>query len=125
VLRTWIGIGPQIEGLGHLGENGLYFNCNDEKDFVAITGLKKLGTHQIPPLVGRGVIFDMAKRVGPTACGVVLPVFGRTCPAAGDACRRSPKQSHSSIWLNLDSQTKCDTGYIRDRHGNTVQPPHT
>jgi hypothetical protein len=24
----------------------------------------------------------------------------------------------------LDSQTKCDTGYIRDRHGNTVHPPH-
>jgi hypothetical protein len=25
----------------------------------------------------------------------------------------------------LDSQTKCDTGYVRDRHGNEkVQPPY-
>ncbi len=27
-------------------------------------------------------------------------------------------------WDLLDSHTKCDTGYVRDRHGNTVQPPH-
>lgn len=64
ILQTWIGIGPQIDGLGHLGENGIYYNCNDEKDFAAITGLTKLGVHNIPPLVGRGVILDMAKHFG-------------------------------------------------------------
>ncbi len=26
------------------------------------------------------------------------------------------------FWWWLDSHTKCATGYIRDRHGNTVQP---
>lgn len=64
LVQTWLGIGPQIDGLGHLGEGGLYYNCNDEKDISAITGLKKLGTHQIPPLVGRGIIIDMAKHFG-------------------------------------------------------------
>ena len=24
----------------------------------------------------------------------------------------------------LDSQTKCDTGYARDRHGSQIQPLH-
>ena len=64
VLQTWVGIGSQIDGLGHLGENGLYYNCNDEKDFAGITGLTKMGVHNIPPLVGRAVIIDMAKHAG-------------------------------------------------------------
>lgn len=61
LMQLWIGIGPQIDGLGHLGVDGMYYNCNDEKDFAAITGLKKLGTHGIPPIVGRGVLIDMTK----------------------------------------------------------------
>ena len=64
VLQTWVGIGSQIDGLGHLGEKGLYYNCLDEKEISVITGLTKLGVHNIPPLVGRGVILDMAKHMG-------------------------------------------------------------
>ena len=64
ILQTWVGIGSQIDGLGHLGEGGMYYNCNDEKDFAAITGLTRLGVHAIPPLVGRAVIVDMAAHAG-------------------------------------------------------------
>lgn len=61
LVQTWLGIGPQIDGLGHLGQDGVYYNCNNEKDFAAITGLKKMGVHNIPPLVARGVLIDMAR----------------------------------------------------------------
>ncbi len=61
VAHLWFGIGPQIDGLGHVGEGGMYYNCNDEKDFAAITGLTKMGVHNIPPMIGRGVLIDMAK----------------------------------------------------------------
>ncbi|WP_158966122.1 cyclase family protein [Chachezhania sediminis] len=64
IIHTWIGIGSQLDGLGHVGEDGMYYNCNDEKDFADLTGLKKLGTHAVPPLVGRAVILDMAKQAG-------------------------------------------------------------
>lgn len=64
ILQTWVGIGSQIDGLGHLGEKGYYYNCLDEKEISQITGLTKLGVHDIPPLVGRGVILDMAKHMG-------------------------------------------------------------
>lgn len=64
LLQTWVGIGSQIDGLGHLGEGGLYYNCLDEKEISAITGLTKLGVHDIPPLVGRGVVLDMAGHMG-------------------------------------------------------------
>ena len=64
LLQTWIGIGSQLDGLGHLGEDGMYYNCLDEKEVSAISGLTKLGTHAVPPLVGRAVIIDMAKHMG-------------------------------------------------------------
>ncbi|MEW9920045.1 cyclase family protein [Marimonas sp. MJW-29] len=64
VLQTWIGIGSQLDGLGHLGEHGKYYNCLDEKEISVITGLTKLGTHDVPPLVGRGVVLDMAAQAG-------------------------------------------------------------
>ncbi len=64
IVQVWLGIGSQIDGLGHLGQEGIYYNCNDEKDFAAITGLKKLGTHNIPPLISRGVVIDMTAHFG-------------------------------------------------------------
>lgn len=64
ILQTWIGIGSQLDGLGHLGEDGMYYNCLDEKEISQITGLTKLGTHDVPPLVGRGVVLDMAAQAG-------------------------------------------------------------
>lgn len=64
LLQTWIGIGSQLDGLGHLGEHGEYYNCLDEKEIAPITGLTKLGTHAVPPLVARAVIIDMARHFG-------------------------------------------------------------
>ncbi len=71
VTQLWWGTGPQIDGLGHLGEAEMFYNCNDGKDFAKLTGLTKLGIHTIPPLVGRGIMIDMAKHngVGAMAAG--------------------------------------------------------
>jgi kynurenine formamidase len=60
MAQLWFGVGPQLDGLGHMGEAGIYYNCNEAVDFIDISGLKKLGTHNVPPLVGRGVLLDMA-----------------------------------------------------------------
>jgi transposase len=27
------------------------------------------------------------------------------------------------VRINVDSHSKCDTGYVRSRHGNEIQPP--
>lgn len=64
VAHLWFGIGSQLDGLGHAGVDGVYYNCNHEKDFAELTGLTKLGIHKVPPLVGRGVVIDMAKHFG-------------------------------------------------------------
>ena len=56
-----MGIGSQIDGLGHMGINHTYYNGNHASDFVANTGLTKLGIDRLPPIATRGVLLDMAK----------------------------------------------------------------
>ena len=64
IFIGWLGIGSQIDGLGHLGEDGEYYNCNHAKDFSSIGGLTKLGIENVPPIVTRGIILDMAAHYG-------------------------------------------------------------
>ncbi|MBT5701452.1 MAG: cyclase family protein, partial [Gammaproteobacteria bacterium] len=64
IFSGWLGIGSQIDGLGHLGENGVYYNCNHAKDFAAVGGLTKLGIENVPPIVTRGIVLDIAAHYG-------------------------------------------------------------
>jgi kynurenine formamidase len=64
MFQGWFGIGSQLDGLGHLGYDGMYYNCNDAKDFAQITGLTKLSTDKVPPMVARGVVLDVAGHYG-------------------------------------------------------------
>jgi kynurenine formamidase len=61
ILMTYLGIGTQLDGLGHLGIGHRYYNGLQAKDFVAPDGLKKLGTETIPPIATRGLLLDMTK----------------------------------------------------------------
>ena len=60
MITGWAGIGSQLDGLGHIGIDGLYYNCNKAADFAATDGLKKLGVEHVPPIATRGVLLDMA-----------------------------------------------------------------
>jgi len=60
IIDTWVGIGSQLDGLGHLGVEHVYYNGNKLADFADPTGLKKLGIEKVPPMVTRGVLLDMA-----------------------------------------------------------------
>lgn len=64
LLLTWLGVGSQLDGLGHLGSDHVYYNNLHASEFVTPTGLTKLGTHEIPPIVTRGVLLDMARHFG-------------------------------------------------------------
>jgi kynurenine formamidase len=65
IFHGWFGIGSQLDGLGHMGgPEGIYYNCNDARDFAHLDGLTKLGTHQVPPIVARGIVLDMAAHKG-------------------------------------------------------------
>ena len=64
IVTGWVGIGSQIDGLGHAGIDNLYFNCNKAADFTMPDGLKKLGIENVPAVATRGVLLDMAGYFG-------------------------------------------------------------
>ncbi|WP_428698152.1 cyclase family protein [Stappia sp.] len=64
IFMGWLGIGPQIDGLGHAGVDHVYYNGHKDSDFAKAAGLTELGLHNLPGLVGRGVLLDMARFYG-------------------------------------------------------------
>ena len=60
IINGWAGVGTQLDGLGHIGVDNLYYNCNKGVDFALTDGLKKLGVENVPPIATRGVLLDMA-----------------------------------------------------------------
>jgi len=60
IINGWVGIGSQIDGLGHIGIDGTYYNCNEGKDFAQAGGLTKLGIEKVPPIATRSILLDMA-----------------------------------------------------------------
>lgn len=63
-VTTSFGIGSQIDGLGHLGIGNQYYNGLTAAEIVREDGLAELGTHQIPPIVTRGILLDMTRHFG-------------------------------------------------------------
>ncbi len=59
-----LNVGTQIDGLAHLGIDGVFYNGNKAEDFVRMEGLTKLGIENIPPIVTRGVMLDIAAYKG-------------------------------------------------------------
>ena len=60
-VDTFVGIGSQIDGLGHMGINHRYYNGVPVADFVTTSGLTQFGTHTLPPIATRGILLDMTK----------------------------------------------------------------
>ena len=64
IIMGWVGIGTQLDGLGHIGIDGTYYNCTKGADFVTAGGLKKFGIETVPAIATRGVILDMVGLTG-------------------------------------------------------------
>src|SRR5687767_1808517 len=60
LINGWAGVGSQLDGLGHIGIDNLYFNCNKGAEFAQTDGLKKLGVEHVPAVATRGILLDMA-----------------------------------------------------------------
>ncbi|MCB4822249.1 cyclase family protein [Roseicella aerolata] len=61
MFTGWLGVGSQLDGFGHLGIDNVFYNGNRAEDFVRTTGVTKLGIENVPPMVTRGVLVDMAR----------------------------------------------------------------
>ena len=59
LVNAWTGVGTQLNGIGHIGIDNVYYNGNKAADFVTVDGVTKLGVEKVPPMVTRGVVLDM------------------------------------------------------------------
>ncbi len=64
LVNAWTGVGTQLNGIGHIGIDNVYYNGNKAADFVTIDGVEKLGIEKVPPIVTRGVVLDMTAYYG-------------------------------------------------------------
>lgn len=64
LVNAWTGVGTQLNGIGHIGIDNVYYNGNKAQDFVSVEGVKKLGIEKVPPLVARAVVLDMTTYYG-------------------------------------------------------------
>jgi len=64
IINGWVGIGSQIDGLGHVGIDNVYYNCNKASEFVKVDGLTRLGIENVPAIATRAVLLDMVGFLG-------------------------------------------------------------
>lgn len=103
ILSTWLGIGSQIDGLGHVGTNHEYYNGNKLMDFAGPAGLKKLGVETIPPIVARGVVLDMTGGADflPEGTAITAEMVAAAQKAQGVEIREGDVVLLHTGWLSL------------------------
>jgi kynurenine formamidase len=57
-------VGTHIDALGHFSKGEMLYNNNRAADVVTDWGLDKLGIEHAPPMITRGVLFDVAGATG-------------------------------------------------------------
>lgn len=59
LVNGWTGVGTQLNGIGHIGIDNVYYDGNKATDFVTVEGVKRLGIEKVPPIVTRAIVLDM------------------------------------------------------------------
>ena len=104
IFMGWLGIGPQIDSLGHLGIDHVHYNGFEGTDFAKADGLIRPGIEKIPPMVARGVVLDMAAHFGAEIVPEGTPYTEadiRADAAQGVELREGDLVLFHSGWLNL------------------------
>ena len=122
IFMGWLGIGPQIDGLGHIGIGHTYYNGFKDNDFAKADGLKKLGLEKLPPIITRGVMLDMAKFYGEPILKEGTPYTKEDIMAAakqqGVEIREGDTVLFHSGWLNLlDGENPDHKRYVSTEPG--------
>ena len=105
IFMGWLGIGPQIDGLGHSGVDHVYYGGRTYGDFAPASGLTELGLDALPGLVGRGVLLDMTEHFGTEMVEEGTPYTREDITAAAAAqgieIRQGDVVLFHSGWLDL------------------------
>ena len=64
IISGWIGVGSQLDGLGHAATAGVWYNGLRAKDFAKADGGTNFGMEDLPPIVSPGILLNMAACMG-------------------------------------------------------------
>ncbi len=78
--------GTHVDGLGHCWVGGTGFNRRAVEDVAGSSGLRELGIEHLPPLLGRGVLLDVAALDGPLAPGEPVSVAHLQAASRSQQC---------------------------------------
>ena len=78
---------------------------------------------ELPGTRIEGVAADLASAEGVASLADRVPAVDILVNNMGIFEPKAFEDISDDDWHRLDSQTKCDTGYVRGRHGNEIQPP--
>lgn len=119
IYMGYVGTGTQIDGLGHIGIDNVYYNCNKNSEFVQANGLTKLGIEKVPNIVARGVVLDMAAHLGrpvvPEGTAFNRREIDEAAAKQGIEIRRGDVVLFHTGWLSLVGQD--DKRYITGEPG--------
>jgi len=108
IIAGWMGTGSQLDGLGHAAIDDVYYNGKHGRDFIRADGLTMFGTHNIPPVVTRGVLIDIAacKKTDMMIEGVAINGEDiKSCAAAqGTEIRKGDVVLLNTGWLKMLDQ---------------------
>lgn len=112
---VYFGVGSQIDGLGHVGINHVYYNGNRVEDFYHPGGLKKLSTAHIPPIVARGIVLDIVAYLREQDPSKLMTVDGHEMLKGGVAVNRKEiigALAKQNIALASGDVVLLHTGYM-------------
>lgn len=105
LMNIWMGIGSQIDGLGHMGVNHQYYNGHMASEFVTPSGLTKLSIDRLPPVATRGILLDMAKLMNtdivPAGTAFNKAEIDAAAAAAGLSIQAGDVVLFHTGWLNM------------------------
>ena len=108
LMTTWLGIGSQIDGLGHVGIDHRYYNGIHAKDFTKVTGVTKFSISDVPPIVTRGVLLDIARLKGKdrldAGMAINQPEIEAAAKAQGVEIRIGDVVLFHTGWLNVAAE---------------------
>lgn len=115
-MLTYMGVGSQIDGLGHAAIDNVFYNGLQPKDFYHRTGLKKFGVDQIPPIVTRGVVLDVLGYLKDQGSKSVINKGGAEMLAAGTAINRAEIEGaaeRQGVTFQKADVILLNTGYMK------------
>lgn len=105
LVNAWTGVGTQLNGIGHIGIDNVYYNGNKAADFVTVDGVKKLGVEKVPPMVTRGVVLDMTayynKAIVPGGTEFSVADIQAVLKKQGISLRKGDVVLFNTGWLEL------------------------